>query len=71
MNSNVKTAIFWLVLICVVVLLWVVVKAGGGKREEPLSMTKFINEVKANRIAEVEVEGNEVAVCSVRTPPRS
>ena len=30
MNSNVKTAVLWIVLICVVVLIWVVVKAGKG-----------------------------------------
>ena len=38
MNSNVKTAIFWVVLICLVVLLWVVVKAGGNKKEEKLEL---------------------------------
>ena len=60
MNSNVKTAIFWIVLICVVVLLWVVVKAGNNKREEALSLTKFLAEVQSNRVSEVEIDGNEV-----------
>ncbi|MBM3797687.1 MAG: ATP-dependent zinc metalloprotease FtsH [Acidobacteria bacterium] len=60
MNSNVKTAIFWVVLICVVVLLWVVVKAGNTKKEEELSLTKFIAEVQANRVSEVAIDGNEV-----------
>ena len=60
MNSNVKTAIFWVVLICLVVLLWVVVKAGGNKKEETLSLTKFLAEVQSNRVSEVEIDGNEV-----------
>ena len=60
MNSNVKTAIFWVVLICVVVLLWVVVKSGTNKREEALSLTKFLAEVQSNRVSEVEIDGNEV-----------
>ena len=36
MNSNVKTAVLWIVLICVAVLIWVVVKTGkGGVESQP------------------------------------
>ena len=31
MNSNIKTLIFWVVLICLVVLLFAVVKTGQGR----------------------------------------
>ena len=33
MNSNVKTAIFWVILICVAVLLWVVVQTGKTRQD--------------------------------------
>ena len=60
MNSNVKTAIFWIVLICVVVLLYGVVRVGQGKKEETLSLTQFLTEVENNRVQQVQIAGNEV-----------
>ncbi|MCC6591236.1 MAG: ATP-dependent zinc metalloprotease FtsH [Bryobacterales bacterium] len=60
MNSNVKTAVFWVVLICVAVLLWAVVRNGQGKKEETLSLTNFLNEVENGRVRQVEISGNEV-----------
>jgi len=60
MNSNVKTAIFWVVLICIVVLLWAVVRTGQSPREEQFTFTNFINEVEAGRIKKVVITGSEV-----------
>ena len=60
MNSNVKTAVLWVVLICVAVLVWAVVKTGQNKREETLSLTQFLAEVESNRIKAVEIDGNDV-----------
>ena len=60
MNSNVKTAIFWVVLICIVVLLWAVVRTGQSPREEQITFTNFINEVEAGRIKKVVITGSEV-----------
>ena len=60
MNSNVKTAIFWVVLICVAVLLWAVVRNGNRRVDRPLSFSQFINEVEAGRVKTVAVTGNEV-----------
>jgi len=60
MNSNVKNAVFWVVLICVVVLLWAVVNANGRKKEEALTLTRFLNEVEAGRVASVEITGHDV-----------
>ena len=42
MNSNIKTLIFWVVLICLVVLLFAVVRTGQGRREQQLTFTEFI-----------------------------
>jgi cell division protease FtsH len=59
-NSGIKTAIFWVVLICVAVLLWTVVRAGGRQKERTLSFTQFLQEVEAGKVKEVTISGNEV-----------
>ena len=60
MNSNVKTLVFWVVLVCVGVLVWAVIQAGGGKREETLTFTQFINDVEAGRVKSVSISGTDV-----------
>jgi len=52
-NSNVKTLIFWVVLICVAVLLFAVVRTGQGIKEDPISFTQFLDKVKNKEIREV------------------
>ena len=59
MNSNVKTIIFWAVLICVAVLLWTVVHTGHGKPEKTISYTQFMNEVEKNNVKNVVIAGQE------------
>jgi cell division protease FtsH len=60
MNSNIKTFVFWVVLICVAVMVWAVIYTGGAKREEALTFTQFLSEVEAGRIKQVTITGNEV-----------
>jgi cell division protease FtsH len=60
MNSNVKTAIFWVVLVCVGVLLWTVVKTNGARTTQELSFTEFIELVNQGRVKEVTISGDEV-----------
>ncbi|MDX1985015.1 MAG: ATP-dependent zinc metalloprotease FtsH [Bryobacteraceae bacterium] len=60
MNSNVKTAIFWVVLICVAVLLWTVVKHGKTRAEQPLTFSQFKYQVEQGKIKKVSIAGNEV-----------
>jgi cell division protease FtsH len=59
-NSGIKTAIFWVVLICVAVLLWTVVRSGGRQKERTLSFTSFLQEVEAGKVKSVTISGNEV-----------
>jgi cell division protease FtsH len=59
-NSNVKTVIFWAVLICVAVLLWAVVKNGHTRPDRSLSFTEFLTEVDNGTIKSVNINGNEV-----------
>jgi cell division protease FtsH len=61
MNSNVKTAIFWVVLVCIAVLLWTVVKTNTGRQVNDLSFTDFIKQVEAGRVVEVTIAGTEVS----------
>jgi cell division protease FtsH len=59
-NSNVKTVVFWAVLICVAVLLWAVVKNGHNRPDRSLSFTEFLTEVDNGTIKSVNINGNEV-----------
>ncbi len=60
MNSNLKTIIFWAVLICVAVLLWAVVKSGHGKPDKALNFSEFLTEVEAGNIKSVSLNGSSV-----------
>ena len=60
MNSNLKTLIFWVVLICVAVLLIAVVRTGQGTKEEQITFTEFLDKVQQGQVAEVTITGNEV-----------
>ena len=53
MNSNVKTAVLWIVLICVAVLIWVVVKTGQDGVEAQPTFTEFMNQVEQGKVKAV------------------
>jgi cell division protease FtsH len=59
-NSNVKTIIFWVVLICVAVLLWAVVKTGHTKPDRALNFSEFLMEVEAGNVKAVTINGSDV-----------
>ena len=60
MNSNIKTLIFWVVLICLVVLLFAVVRTGQGRREQQITFTEFLDKVQKGEVKEVTINGSEV-----------
>ncbi|HLN03224.1 MAG TPA: ATP-dependent zinc metalloprotease FtsH [Bryobacteraceae bacterium] len=60
MNSNIKTAIFWVVLICVAVLLWQVVRSGKGRADRQITFSQFLADVEAGNIKQVTFRGTEV-----------
>ena len=60
MNSNVKTAIFWVVLACLGVILWSVVRTNAGRQDQELSFSRFMDQVEAGRVREVTLTGMEV-----------
>jgi len=59
-NSNIKTLIFWVVLICVAVLLFAVVRNGQGHKETDLTFTQFLNKVQEGQVKSVTISGNDV-----------
>jgi cell division protease FtsH len=59
-NANVKTVLFWVVLICVAVLLWAVVRQGHQKNDRPLNFSEFLAEVESGNIKDVSINGNEI-----------
>ncbi|MEX2264231.1 MAG: ATP-dependent zinc metalloprotease FtsH [Bryobacteraceae bacterium] len=60
MNSNIKQYIFWVLLICVAVLLYAVVKTQKTRAERELTFTDFIQQVEKGRVKEVTISGTEV-----------
>ncbi len=57
MNSNIKTAIFWVVLICLAVLLWTIVRQGKQPTEDQIKFTDFIDQVKDKKVKDVNIAG--------------
>ena len=61
MNSTVKTAVFWVVMLCTAVLLWRVVQTGNTAGEMQLNYSEFYKEVKAGNVESVTISnGNQV-----------
>jgi len=56
-NSNLKTGVFWVVLACVLVLGWQVVKSGRSRPEKTIIFTDFIREVEAGKVRKVTISG--------------
>jgi cell division protease FtsH len=59
-NSNIKTAIFWVVLICVAVLLWTVVRTGKGPRQSAINFSQFLSDVDEGKVKQVTFRGTDV-----------
>jgi cell division protease FtsH len=59
-NSNIKTAIFWVVLICVAVLLWTVVKTGKSRPDQAINFSQFLADVENGKVKQVQIGGTEV-----------
>ena len=59
-NSNVKTAVFWVFIIMVVVLFWTVVHNTKSRPDAQLSYTSLMNDVNAGKIKSVTITGNDL-----------
>jgi len=59
-NSSVKTAIFWVVLICVAIVLIAVVRTGQGHKEDEVAFTEFLTKVDQHQVKAVTIDGTDV-----------
>ena len=60
MNSNLRNAVLWVVLICVAALIWVVVRTGRSGQEQNLTLTEFMQQVDQSKVTKVSISGNQV-----------
>ncbi len=60
MSSNVKTAVFWVVIVCAVVLVYLAVKSGRGTAPQELSVSDFVTFVQDGKVKEAKIIGTDV-----------
>ena len=60
MSSNLNKVIFWMVIVCLVIILYTVVKPGKGKAEQALTFSQFLTAVEGGKVKSVQITGNEV-----------
>jgi cell division protease FtsH len=58
-NANFKTIIVWVVLLCVLILLWSVVHQSHSKQERQITYTDLMKQIESNSIKNVVISGNE------------
>ena len=58
MNSNVKTAVFWVVIICVAVLLWAVVHTGRAKPDDQPTFSQLLQAVQEGKVDKITVNSS-------------
>ncbi|HZR29298.1 MAG TPA: ATP-dependent metallopeptidase FtsH/Yme1/Tma family protein, partial [Terriglobales bacterium] len=55
MNSTVKTIVVWVVILLSIVVLYQVIKSGGGNKEKELKFSEFMNEVDQGNVQQVSI----------------
>src|SRR5882757_4122805 len=60
MSSNVKTAVFWVVIICAVVLVYMAVKTGRGPNPTNLKVSDFVAYMQDGKIKDADITGSDV-----------
>ena len=60
MNSNIKTLVFWVVLIGLALLLFMVVHNSQGRQDLALNFTDFMSRVQQNQVKDAVIDGNDV-----------
>jgi cell division protease FtsH len=60
MSSNVKTAVFWIVIVCAVVLVYMAVKTGRGPTPTSLKAGDFVAYIQDGKIKDADITGTDV-----------
>ena len=58
MNSNVKTAIFWVVIICLAVLLWAVVKQGNHAQPQQPTFSEIMKKISDGEVESATINSS-------------
>ncbi|HMF75693.1 MAG TPA: ATP-dependent zinc metalloprotease FtsH [Bryobacteraceae bacterium] len=61
MSSNVKTAVFWVVIVCAVALVYMAVKTGRGPTPTNLKVSDFVAYVQDGKIKDADITGTDVS----------
>src|SRR5207237_10458951 len=69
LNSTVKTALLWVVIIVLVFLLWSLFQTTKGTSEK-IPFSTFIDRVNANQVEKVTISGDSIRGESRATAPR-
>lgn len=68
MSSNLKSLLFWAVLLVLAGMLFVVVKSGTAKKEVQISLTDFVSKVQDKEVKDVTITGSDVHGDYVQNP---
>ena len=60
MSANVKTAVFWVVIISAVVLVYMAVKTGRGTPPTTLKSSDFVSYIQQDKIKDADITGTDV-----------
>jgi cell division protease FtsH len=60
MSSNVKTAVFWVVIICAVVLVYMAMKTSRGSSPKNMTVSELIQYVQDGKVKDATVSGTDV-----------
>jgi cell division protease FtsH len=60
MSANVKTAVFWVVIICAVVLVYMAVKTGRGAPPRNLTVSDFVTYIQDGKVKDANITGTDV-----------
>jgi len=60
MSANVKTAVFWVVIVCAVVLVYMAVKTGRGPTPQNLVVSDFVTAVQDGKVKDANITGTDV-----------
>ncbi len=68
MSSNLKSLLFWAVLLVLAGMLFFVVKTNTAKKELPISLTDFVSKVQDKEVKDVTITGSDVHGDYVQNP---
>ena len=60
MSSNVKTAVFWVVIISAVLLVYMAVKSGRGTPPKSLNAGEFVQSIQDGKVKDADITGTDV-----------